>query len=151
MGRIPQYSCQFVGGMVVFPLLKWVLLNQPHSYAPLRCTHTVHCLAWRSCLANFNMNIAVCAVYISDKEFGCLLYHPRKNVCHLKFRVSLIRPAAVICLRTYTVCPKRHEIYFFAALLLVAACSNRLVEVGGGPYLHSAPTVSLLRESEGSG
>ena len=31
----------------------------------------------------------------------------------------------------YTVCPKRHEIYFFAALLLVAACSNRLVEVGG--------------------
>ena len=32
---------------------------------------------------------------------------------------------------TYTVCPKRHEIYFFAALLLVAACSNRLVEVGG--------------------
>ena len=31
----------------------------------------------------------------------------------------------------YTVCPKRHEIYFFAALLVVAACSNRLVEVGG--------------------
>ena len=27
----------------------------------------------------------------------------------------------------YKVCPKRHEIYFFAALLLVAACSNRLV------------------------
>ena len=32
---------------------------------------------------------------------------------------------------TYTVCPKRHEIYFFAALLLVAACSNLFVEVGG--------------------
>ena len=52
----------------------------------------------------------------------------------------------------YRVCPKSHEIYFFAALLLVAACSNRLGEVGGGdPYLHSAPTVSLLRESEESG
>ena len=32
---------------------------------------------------------------------------------------------------TYKVCPKSHEIYFFAALLLVAACSNRLGEVGG--------------------
>jgi len=31
----------------------------------------------------------------------------------------------------YKVCPKSHEIYFFAALLLVAACSNRLGEVGG--------------------
>jgi len=31
----------------------------------------------------------------------------------------------------YRVCPKSHEIYFFAALLLVAACSNRLGEVGG--------------------
>ena len=54
--------------------------------------------------------------------------------------------------KSYKVCPKRHEIYFFAAPLLVAASSNRLGEVGGGgPYLHSAPTVSLLRESEGSG
>ena len=51
----------------------------------------------------------------------------------------------------YRVCPKSHEIYFVAALLLVAACSNRLGEVGGDPYLHSAPTVSLLRESEESG
>jgi hypothetical protein len=31
----------------------------------------------------------------------------------------------------YKVCPKSHETYFFAAPLLVAACSNRLGEVGG--------------------
>lgn len=38
------------------------------------------------------MNIAVYTVYVSDKEFGCLLYHSGINVCHLKFRVSLISP-----------------------------------------------------------
>jgi len=51
----------------------------------------------------------------------------------------------------YRFCPKSHELYFFAALLLVAACSNLLDAVGGDPYLHSAPTVSLLQESEESG
>ena len=38
-------------------------------------------------------------------------------------------------LTIYRICPKSHEIYFFAALLLVAACSNRLGEVGGTLYI----------------
>jgi len=54
-----------------------------------------------------------------------------------------------VCLGNTGFVPKVMK-YFFAALLLVAACSNRLGEVGG-PYLHRTPTVSLLRESEESG
>ena len=73
MGRVPQYFCQFVGGMLVEPVLKWILLNLPHNYAPLRCTRTVRWLALPSGWANVNVNVAVYAVYISDKQFGRLL------------------------------------------------------------------------------
>ena len=48
----------------------------------------------------------------------------------------------------YRVCPKSHEIYFFAALLLVAACSNRLGEVGGGTLIFIAHQRSVCCENQ---
>jgi len=51
-----------------------------------------------------------------------------QSVCHTVLNPQLAGKMLPV---TYRVCPNSHEIYFFAALLLVAACSNWLGEVGG--------------------
>ena len=53
------------------------------------------------------------------------------HVCWTEVCVYCTHSTYILYRSIYNVCPKSHEIYFFAAPILVAACSNRLGEVGG--------------------
>jgi hypothetical protein len=69
------------------------------------------------------MNIhTVCVAHVLPS----VVIHLRTNKLYYVFNHHHQKLASV-----YKVCPKSHKIYFFAAPLLVAACSNRLSEVRG--------------------
>ena len=90
--------------------------------------YAVLCHSWNVCLRHIFPHYLTNGMIFGKKllDIKRLFYFFLQLLCETFLILRRIQRDTII----YTVCPKRHEIYFFAALLLVAACSNRLVEVG---------------------